>query len=64
MGRDEKRAPLKTPAWEANIAVALTVVQHQCGSTDDGLLLCAVTLSGEQRRTKAHFTSNVLRGLA
>lgn len=29
--------------------VAFTVVQHQCGSTYDGLLLCAITLSGEKR---------------
>ena len=29
--------------------VAFTVVQRQCGITDDGLLLCAITLNGEQR---------------
>lgn len=29
--------------------VAFTVVQHQCGSTYDGVLLCAITLSGEKR---------------
>ena len=38
--------------------VAFTVVQHQCGSTGDGLLLCAITLSGEQRLILLECTNN------
>ena len=38
--------------------VAFTVVQHQCGSTGDGLLLCAITLSGEQRLILLECTDN------
>ena len=34
---------------DSGVAFRVLVVQHQCGSTDDGLLLCAITLSGEQR---------------
>lgn len=40
--------------------VALTVVQHQSGSTDDRLLLCPVTLSGEQRLILPHMYCVVL----
>ena len=49
--------------WGAMITdsgVALTVVQHQSGSIDDRLLLCAVTLSGEQRLILPHMYCVVL----
>ena len=38
--------------------VAFTVVQRQCGSTGDGLLLCAITLNGEQRLILPRMSTN------